>query len=250
MTAANKNPTFDVIRQRVSVRRFSTAEIPDALMLELLDLANHAPSGFNLQPWYFLLVRNPELKQLMRQIAMNQPQVAEAPAVVVFVSDPNAWKNTYDQVLELGLRARNIDASRVKRYRDNVHLLFRTGPLNIFGFAKRLAIPIRRLLRPTPNVITSPQEASAYVRSQTMLAASTFMLAAKAAGLGTSPIEGFDEERLKKLLAIPGAMTVPLLIAVGYPLDEASLMPTARLPIGEKVRIDLFPNRLRGTDKS
>lgn len=241
MTAPN--PTFQVIRKRASVRRFSTAEVPENLLVELLDLANHAPSGFNLQPWYFVLVRNPQLKQIMKPIAMGQNQVMEAPAVVVFVADPDAWSGMYERVLQMGLDSRLMDRARVERYRTNVRLLFRTGPLGLLGFAKRLGVPIRRLFRPTPNVITSRQEASAYVRSQTMLAAATFMIAAKSAELDTSPIEGFDEERLKKLLAVPSRMTIPLIIAVGYALDTTVQTTTVRLPLAEKLRFDLFSNR-------
>ena len=245
-----RNPTFEVIRKRSSVRKFSTAEIPEPLLLELLELANQAPSGFNLQPWHFVLVRNPELKQIMRHLAMEQIQVAEAPAVVVFVADPDAWKNSYDQVLELGLRSRQMDARRVERYRKNVHLLFKNGPFGTFGLLKRIGVPIRRLFKPTPAVITSRLEAAQYVRSQTMLSAATFMIAAKAAGLETSPIEGFDEDRLKRLLAVPRSMTIPVIVAIGQPLDASSLTPTVRLPLEQKVSIDLFPNRLKATARA
>ena len=76
-----------------------------------------------------------------------------------------------------------------------------------------------------------------------MLAAATFMIAAKSAELDTSPIEGFDEERLKKLLAIPSRMTIPVIIAVGYALDTTVQTTAIRLPIAEKLRFDLFPNK-------
>ncbi len=244
------NSTFDAIRKRASVRRFSSAEVPDALLAELLDLANRAPSGYNLQPWHFVLVRNPELKQLMRHIAMDQIQVSEAPAVVVFVADPEAWKTSYERVLELGLQTKQMSEQRVARYRKFVRVLFQNGPFGIVGFAKRIIVPFMRLYRPTPGVIASHYEAIQYVRTQTAFAAATFMIAAKSAGLDTSPMEGFDEERLKKLLAVPKTMTVPLIIAVGYPLDQTAYNPGVRLPLDQKLSLDLFPNRVKETPKS
>jgi len=239
------NSTFDAIRRRASVRRFSTEDVSDSLIAELLDLANRAPSGYNLQPWHFILVRNPELKQLMRHIAMDQIQVAEAPAVVVFAADPDAWKNSYEKVLELGRKTNQMSAERVARYRKFVRVLFRNGPAGSIGFVKRIIIPFLRMTRPTPNMITSRQEAIQYVRAQTMFAASTFMIAAKSAGLDTSPMEGFDEERLKKLLAVPKSMTIPIIIAVGRPLDETAFTPGIRLPLEQKLSLDLFPNKVK-----
>ncbi len=245
MLSGESNSTFQAIRRRASVRKFSTAEVPEKLLAELLDLANRAPSGFNLQPWHFVLVRNPELKQIMKHLAMNQPQVAEAPAIVVLAADPDCWETSYPGILDLALKSNSIDQARADRYRHLVKVIFRTGPLGIRGFGKKIIVPIRRLFRPTPHVISSRQEAIHYVRSQTMLAAATFMIAAKSAGLDTSPIEGFDEERLKKLLAIPSSMTVPIILAVGYALDTATDLASVRLPLEQKLSLDLFPNRVK-----
>ena len=239
------NSTFDAIRQRASVRRYSTEDVPDPIIAELLDLANRAPSGYNLQPWHFILVRNPELKQLMRHIAMDQIQVTEAPAVVAFVADPDAWKTSYEKVLELGRQTNQMSEERVARYRKYVRVLFRNGPAGSIGFAKRILIPFLRFTRPTPNVISSRSEAIQYVRAQTMFAASTFMIAAKSIGLDTSPMEGFDEERLKKLLAVPKSMSIPIIIAVGHPLDDTAYSPGTRLPLDQKLSLDLFPNKVK-----
>ena len=74
-----------------------------------------------------------------------------------------------------------------------------------------------------------------------MLAASTFMIAAKSVGIVTCPMEGFDEHRLMKLLEIPDYMTVPIIVTAGYPLETPR---TARLPLEEKLSFDLFPNKL------
>jgi len=244
------NPTFEAIWTRSAVRSFSSQEIPENLLVELLELANRAPSGFNLQPWHFVLVRSEELKTLLKHVAMEQVQVVEAPSVVVFAADPHAWKNSYEKVLALGRENSSMADARVKRYRSLVRFIFRSGPLGIFGLAKKVFIPIRRLFIPTPFIITSHSEAVQYVRSQTMLSAATFMIAAKAAGLDTSPLEGFDEERLKKLLAIPRSFTVPIIVAVGYSKDRGEQgTPTVRLPLEQKLSLDLYPNRVKQLPK-
>jgi len=43
----------EVIYGRRSVRKFSDRVIEDAVLEEIIDAALWAPSGVNLQPWYF-----------------------------------------------------------------------------------------------------------------------------------------------------------------------------------------------------
>lgn len=233
------NQTFVAIRERQAERNFSHREIPPELLRELLELSNRAPSGFNLQPWHFVVVQDPTVKELLTHVAMSQRQVREAPATVIFVADPHAWRTSYRQVLESGV----MHPRQVESYRRNVNLLFRTGPFGLFGLAKRIAVPIRRLRRPTPEVITSSEEAVHYVRCQTMLAAATFMIAAQAAGLTTSPMEGFDEYRLKKLLGIPSFMSVPIIVPVGYALEVGESTASYRIPLSEKLSFNRFGSR-------
>ncbi len=235
---APDNHTFSSIRERRAVRRFSQREVSEDLIRELLDLANRAPSGFNLQPWHFIVVRNNALKKLLCHVAMDQRQVLEAPLTVVFAADPEAWRSPYDRVLVLGKSTGALTTERAERNRKSVSLCFTTGPFSSFGFLKRLIVILRRLKSPTPRVITSREEAAAYVSAQTMLAASTFMIAAKAAGLDTSPMEGFDEYRLKKLLSIPQQMHIPIIVALGYPIDTEYPPQSVRIPLEEKLSFD------------
>src|SRR5207245_812602 len=51
-----------------------------------------APSGYNLQPWRFIVVRDPDRKKELRAAAMGQPKVEEAGAVIVFCGDINATR--------------------------------------------------------------------------------------------------------------------------------------------------------------
>jgi nitroreductase len=57
-----------VIRSRRSIRRFRGEGIPDSLVAELVDLARHAPSSMNGQPWHFVVVRSEESKARLAEI--------------------------------------------------------------------------------------------------------------------------------------------------------------------------------------
>ncbi len=55
---------MQVVRNRVTVRAFDPAyEVPREHYDLILEAARHAPSGANSQPWHFIVVTDPELKQ-------------------------------------------------------------------------------------------------------------------------------------------------------------------------------------------
>jgi len=75
---------MDVITSRRSIRKYKSDPVPDDLLMRVLEAARHTPSGKNMQPYEFVVVRDPETKGRME---LN-PWVEEAPVVVVGVVDP------------------------------------------------------------------------------------------------------------------------------------------------------------------
>ena len=75
---------FDqVIQTRRSVRTFKRDPIPQYVLNKVLDAARIAPSGSNRQPWKFILIKDPDLKQKVMTQCNNQKFVAEAPVIIV-----------------------------------------------------------------------------------------------------------------------------------------------------------------------
>jgi len=58
---------LEAIYSRRSVRKFTAEPIPDALLSRVIEAALQAPSGGNVQPWAFLVVREPPR---LRQVAI------------------------------------------------------------------------------------------------------------------------------------------------------------------------------------
>jgi nitroreductase len=52
----------DAVRTRRSIRRYDDRSVPDELLVEVLDLARHAPSSMDGQPCCFVVVRDSGLK--------------------------------------------------------------------------------------------------------------------------------------------------------------------------------------------
>src|SRR5262245_36066528 len=81
---ANSLPTLEaIVRRRATCGFDPDRPLSDDLLKRILHLATLAPSGFNLQPWRFIVLRNEWNRRRLRACAFNQPKVSEAPAVLI-----------------------------------------------------------------------------------------------------------------------------------------------------------------------
>ncbi|MBW1799780.1 MAG: nitroreductase family protein, partial [Deltaproteobacteria bacterium] len=53
---------LDVITSRKSIRRYQPDPVPDEMIDKILEAARWAPTGENYQPWRFIVIRDPEIK--------------------------------------------------------------------------------------------------------------------------------------------------------------------------------------------
>ena len=83
----------DIMKQRRAVNFFDpTKDITDAQLKEIIETASLAPSGFNLQPWKVIVVKDKAKKETLRKVAWNQPKITEAPVVLIVLGDMEGWK--------------------------------------------------------------------------------------------------------------------------------------------------------------
>jgi len=95
---------MSVARNRITTRQFNPDyEVPDEHYKLILEAARHAPSGANAQPWHYIVIRNPEVKQeiadyfvaeqrfraslKMKFPTPNYAGLATAPGFIVVVAD-------------------------------------------------------------------------------------------------------------------------------------------------------------------
>jgi len=78
---------YDLMMKRRSVRIFKDQEIPDSTIEQLLDVANNAPSGGNIQPLSIILVRSLEGRKKLAELSGGQPWVSQAPLSMIFCLD-------------------------------------------------------------------------------------------------------------------------------------------------------------------
>ena len=71
MIATSRSFYLDVKRRR-TVREFSERLVPEDVIKNAILAAGTAPSGANLQPWHFVVVSNPDIKQAIREAAEKE----------------------------------------------------------------------------------------------------------------------------------------------------------------------------------
>ena len=83
----SNNTTISDIMSRTSIRQFTDEGITDAEVETLLRAGMAAPSCCNIQPWHFVVVQKPEIRQQMADAFGPAKPAGKAPAVIVVCGD-------------------------------------------------------------------------------------------------------------------------------------------------------------------
>ncbi|KOU63917.1 dehydrogenase [Streptomyces sp. MMG1533] len=200
---ADHSTVARVIRTRRSVRHYRPDPVPAPLLRELTDLALEAPSSFNLQARSIVVVAGEEGRQALTRATGGQPHPQEAPVMLVFVAESAAWCEDRGDIWETALEGGAWSGKFAAASPDDARAFYED--------------PSRRGLE------------REYAVKDAMIAASFLMIAAQAAGLATSPMNGWDEEEVKKAIGVDGRddVHIALLMPLGYPA-ETRLHPGRR----------------------
>ncbi len=85
---------LDLARRRVSVRAYRSDPVPDELLSRVLEAGRLAPSACNLQPWHFIVVRDPARRAELGR-AYPKDWFASAPVQIALCVEPaRAWRRS------------------------------------------------------------------------------------------------------------------------------------------------------------
>lgn len=77
------------IKNRRTIRKYSSKEIPPQLLNELIETAARAQTMGNLQLYSVIVTKDNDMKEKLSPAHFNQPMVKSAPAVLTFCADFN-----------------------------------------------------------------------------------------------------------------------------------------------------------------
>jgi nitroreductase len=183
-----KKTLSEAIEQRRATPSFDGTPMPPEDLRQILDAGLHAPSGYNLQPWRFIVVQSPEQKKKLRAASYNQGKVEEASVVIAACGDADAWRKDLDLMLELG-RKGGMPESYAAQAQSSV-----------------------------PNYMSSFSngQMQGWLNKQVMLAFTHMLLMAEAMGYDTAPMEGFEQDKVHEVLRLPLSYWVVALLAIGH----------------------------------
>ena len=186
--AGTQRSLAQAIRDRRATPSFDGEPIPASDMRQILDAGLHAPSGYNMQPWRFIVVQHPEQKKRLRAASYNQAKVEEASAVIVACGDRDGWRKDLDEMLRLG-RLGGMPESYAAQASTSV-------PAYLSGMTQ--------------------DEMTGWLNKMVMLAFTSMMLMAEVMGYDTAPMEGFEQQKVCETLKLPMSYWVVALLAVGH----------------------------------
>jgi nitroreductase len=192
---AAEKPLSEVVRERRATPSFESIPVHEADLKKIIEAGLSAPSGYNLQPWRFVVVRDLEQRKRLRQAAYNQAKVEEAPVVIVAAGDKEGWRNgDLEEMLRISADHGFADPAQHERTRRTVTGFLGGTPGDAGGLAPDLAV---------------------WVNRHVMIAFTHVMLMAEVLGYDTAPMEGFQEIKVKTLLKLPDSVRVVALLAIG-----------------------------------
>jgi nitroreductase len=226
---------YETVETRRTVRDFLPEPVPQDVLDRCLEAARLAPSSSNLQPWEFVLIRDPEARRLANAACLEQLPAKTAPVLLALVTHRDTWRRNRDEILRIFEGRGPLRKSQESYYRRIIPVIYTTGPFGLLGPLKRAFSRIASLFKPTPNLM-SRSDIRVMAHKSTALAAATFMLALRAEGYDSCPMEGFDPWRAKALLGLPRGAEVNMFLAVGKRSDKGVWWDRVLMPRAWAVR--------------
>ena len=199
---ASARAFLDTVRLRRTVREFSSDDVPDEVLSLAIEAASLAPSGANMQPWKFVVVRDPEVKREIR-----------------IAAEKEEYENYNGRMTEEWLRA--LAPLQTDWHKEFLEI----APALIVVFKEDYGID------------ADGRHVTHYYVNESVGIACGFLLAAlNAAGLATLTHTPSPMGFLREILGRPKNEKAYLLIPVGYPAEGCRVPDIMKKPLDE-VRI-------------
>lgn len=203
---------LNALNWRYATKRMTGEKLDQSLVDQILEAARLAPTSAGLQPFHIISITNPELKQAMSAVALNQPQITECSHLLVFA----CWDKMDDQRIEA---------------RDAYGRGIRNQPVDV-------TMDVVQNLKNLFSTFTEDQQYH-HAAKQAHIGMGMAIAAAALLGVDATPMEGFDKDGVDQLLELKkrGLKSVTLLALGRRDVDKDWLvkLEKVRIPTSEFV---------------
>ena len=211
MTLISAKTVTEALRWRYATKKFDpTKKIAKETWAALEQALVLAPSSYGLQPWKFIIVQDPAVREKLSAAAWGQRQPVDCSHFVVFAG------------------RKNYDAKDLERFLDRAAAVRRVTPESLQGYASVITGSLERAR--TGGFLDS------WMARQVYIALGEFMTAAALMRVDTCPMEGLDPAKFDEILDLgsTGCSTL-CAAAAGYrsPEDKYATEPKVRFKEAE-----------------
>lgn len=187
---AKKMDLKDKLKWRYATKRFSSKELSKDSIEFLKESVNLSASSYGLQPYKVLVIKDPVIREKLREASWGQPQITEASHLFLFCNYAGMDENVVDEYIDLRSKIQGVDKELLKGYGE-----FMKGAI----------------------MANSPADIAVWTSKQTYIALGTLLIAAAEKEIDACPMEGFDKEAYDKILGLESlGLRSSVLCAVGY----------------------------------
>ena len=235
-----QNEFQEIVNHRRSNRSFdANYDVPGEVIERCLRNAILSPNSSNLQLWEFQWIESPELLQKLIPLCLGQSAAKTAKHMVVFITRKDKWRErakwNYERIKEsIQGKPQKIQKRGLDYYKRLVPIVYMDDGLGIFSVLRKSVSFVLGITRPFYR-LGGKAEQRIVVHKSCALAAQTFMLSVAAEGLHSCPMEGFDKNRIKKLLELPRGAEINMIVSVGKGTEKGVWGPRFRIPYNEVV---------------
>ena len=220
-----------LVEARRSVRKYTAEKIPDDIVNACLDLALLAPNSSNLQTWEFYRVTTPAVKEKMIHACFSQSAAKTSAELIVCVARRDHWRKHSKQMLA-EFKKLPVETPKIALtyYGKLVPFVYTVGWFNILTPFKWLMNTVMGTFRVVPRDPISTFGINTWAAKSCALACENLMLAFRAYGYDTCPMEGFDAWKVRSALGLPWAAEITMVISAGKRADGGIYGPRMRFP--------------------
>ena len=240
MAVTNEKSVSEAIKYRRSVRVFKNEPIDEQKVKDCIHLATLAATSSNMQLWEFYHIVSPDIIKKIAVASFDQNGAKTAQQIVVVVARKDLWRKRMQANIsflkyQFGNKPEAEYSTREKfalNYYTKIIPTIYTDFLGILGGIKFLAFYIIGLFKPIYRQARQ-SDMRIVAHKSAGLAAQNFMISMAALNYDTCPMEGFDSLRIKKILDIPSAAEINMIIGCGLRDEQGIYGERFRIPFEE-----------------
>ncbi|SHM29571.1 nitroreductase family protein [Flavobacterium xinjiangense] len=240
MAVTNEKSVSEAIKYRRSVRVFKNEPIDEQKVNDCIHLATLAATSSNMQLWEFYHIVSADIIKKIALASFDQNGAKTAQQIVVVVARKDLWRKRMHANIsflksQFGNKPEADYSTREKfalNYYKKIIPTIYTDFLGILGGIKFLAFYIIGLFKPIYRQARQ-SDIRIVAHKSAGLAAQNFMISMAAINYDTCPMEGFDSIRIKKILDIPSAAEINMIIGCGLRDEQGIYGERFRIPFEE-----------------